>query len=188
MGSSARRLLGMTGPEGQTYVLGHPMHIAEGSLHLGVLGPVPVDRGGTEVHIGNFTPSAALKGERRRMAPLILLEITAFLVADFESVQVITFCLQPQIEVSGDGTQVARARAALLEDIGALDIRIITQAGKLSVVGFWEYNESARTRLAARLDVERANYLDFRSQRAATTLRARLKRIVLRSRAGGRSR
>lgn len=174
----------MTGPGRTAYVLGRPMHVYEGSLHLGSLDPVPVAHHGTEVHVGNFKPSAALRGERQKLAPLILLEIIAFLADNFASVQLISFCLSLQIEVSADGRQVASDRSALLEAIGAYDIQITTHAdgeavGKLAVVAVWEYNETTRALLAARLDKERARWRAGLAALPAPSLRARLQRLVL---------
>jgi hypothetical protein len=89
-----------------------------------VLEPLAVGRHGTEVHVGRFISGDYVKAHRRNFGPLILLEVTSFLVERFASVQVVHYTLHRDIEMKGDGLRVACARAELLHRIGAVGVTI----------------------------------------------------------------
>ena len=102
--------LRITGPDGDRYELGDPMHVHDGSVHLGTLDPVRVSRDGTEVRIERFLPSLFVKEQKRNFGPLVLLEVTTFLAEQFDGIQTISYALTREIEMHGDGMKVASAR------------------------------------------------------------------------------
>lgn len=138
--------LRLTGPDSAPYELGQPLYVYDGNAHLGTLDPVQVNRDGTEVLISRFVSSPLGRAEKRAFAPLVLLEVTAFLVERFHGVQMVSYSLSRQIQIYGDGTTVAAARSQLLQDIGADGVTISPQPdsqtpGNFVVQGVWTYNE-----------------------------------------------
>ena len=139
-------LLTFTRLDGGHYSLGQPLAVRDGSVLLGVLEPVRVSLHGTQVHIENFSPSEVVRTTQRNFGPLILLEVSSFLVERFASLQVIHYNLSRQIETYGSGMQVARTRAELLQNIGARDVTISPKPdaevpGNFVVRGAWDYND-----------------------------------------------
>lgn len=156
-------LLQLTGPDGRPYVLGEPLHLYDGDALLGVLDPVPVNRTGTEVHIEHFVPNYRVGGQARDNGRLVLLEMVAFIVERFTTVQAISITLSRNIENYADGLNLATVRSDLLQSIGTANIVVApkpdaAQAGHFVVSGVWIYNPENREALRAVLDVEREAY------------------------------
>jgi hypothetical protein len=155
--------LRIAGPRGGPCALGEPMHVHDGSVELGTLDPVDVSRDGTEVLIGRFIPSPFVRARRRNFGPLVLLEVTSFIAERFQGVQVVSYSLSREIELHGDGMQVATARSALLQSMGAERVTISPQPdsgppGNFVVQGVWTYNAQNLAALRACLELERQNY------------------------------
>ncbi|VWX58978.1 conserved hypothetical protein [Burkholderiales bacterium 8X] len=155
------RKLRITGPEEETYVLGEPMHIHQGDLALGRFDPVLVSPDGTEVHIEYFIPARADAETARRLGRLILLEVLAYIVDHFASIQAVSFALGRQIDIRRDGSQLAVARSILLQSIGAAHVMVrplsaYHRSGEFVVTGLWEYNPPNLRAFNEVLDAERA--------------------------------
>jgi hypothetical protein len=148
--------LHLTGPGGSPYELGEPMHVHDGTRFLGTVEPVEVGPDRTEVRISRFSASPSVGSGQRNFGPLLLVEVTLFLVERFRDIQSVHFDLRREIEVYGDGMMVAAARAELLRSIGATDVHALPQPdpsnpGNFVVRGVWVYTED--TLLALRLAV-----------------------------------
>ncbi|GAA4336293.1 hypothetical protein GCM10023165_13470 [Variovorax defluvii] len=158
-----RAKLRITGPDSSPYVLGAPMYLYDGSLHIATLDPVPVNREGTEVHIEHFTPTPAVTQQKLEISKLALVEMVYFIAENFTSVQAISLSLSRQVEGYGDGMRLAGARSAFLQSLGAGHIVIAPKPnaehmGHFIVSGLWEYNPGNLQALAAVLEHEREVY------------------------------
>lgn len=182
--------LRITGRDGERYELGEPMHVHDGSVHLGALDPVRVSRDGTEVRIERFLPSSFVKEQKRNFGPLVLLEVTTFLAEQFDGIQTISYALTREIEMHGDGMKVASARSALLLDIGAEAVTItpspdLETPGNFIVQGIWTYNERNLAALHQCLAREREIYRQWEAAAAQPPmaipgLRNRLRQLLVR--------
>lgn len=155
--------LRIAGPGGGPCALGEPMHVHDGSVELGTLDPVDVSRDGTEVRIGRFVPTPFVRTHRRNFGPLVLLEVTSFIAERFQGVQAVSYALSREIELHGDGMQVATARSTLLHSMGAEGVTISPQPdsgppGNFVVQGVWTYNVQNLAALRACLTAERQIY------------------------------
>ncbi|VTU26488.1 hypothetical protein SRS16CHR_03868 [Variovorax sp. SRS16] len=166
--------LRITGPDSAPYVLGAPMHLYERDFCVGIMDPVPVSAGGTEVHIEHFNIAADTPAhQRREIGRLVLLEVVAFLAENFADVQAVSLALSRDIEGYSDGMTLASARSATLQSIGARHIMITPKpdaahAGHFVVAGLWEYNQANLAALMAHLQKEREAYRE-RDAAAAKT-------------------
>ncbi|MDM0078390.1 hypothetical protein QTH90_28565 [Variovorax sp. J2P1-59] len=181
--------LRITGRDGKRYELGEPMHVHDGSVHLGTVDPVRVSRDGTEVHIERFLPSRFVKEKKRNFGPLVLLEVTAYLAEHFHGIQTVSYSLSREIEMHGDGMKVASARSALLQDIGAEGVTITPRPdhetpGNFVVEGVWAYNERNLASLGECLAREREIYRQWEAPASHATaipaLRDRLRQLLVR--------
>jgi hypothetical protein len=162
-GIMTRAKLRITGPHSSAYVLGQPMYLYDGSLHIATLDPVPVNREGTEVHIEHFTPTASVTQQKLEISKLALVEMVYFIAENFTSVQAISLSLSRQVEGYGDGMRLAGARSAFLQSLGASHIVIAPQPraehmGHFIVSGLWEYNPVNLEALVSVLQRERDTY------------------------------
>ncbi|MEJ7688379.1 MAG: hypothetical protein WKG52_16110 [Variovorax sp.] len=153
----------ITGENGTAYRLGEPMHVYDAEHLLGVIDPVRVSRDGSEVRIERFVPSRHVKTGKRNFGPLVLLEVTLYLATHFRGVQMVSFSLNREIEMHGDGMQVAVARSELLHGIGAESITISPRPdssipGNFVVEGEWAYNPANLAALEECLLRERSGY------------------------------
>ena len=167
-----RAKLRITGPESSPYVLGAPMYLYDGPLHIATLDPVPVNREGTEVHIEHFTPTPVVTQQKLEISKLALVEMVYFVAENFTSVQAISLSLSRQVEGYGDGMRLAGARSAFLQSLGAGHIVIAPKPnaehmGHFIVSGLWEYNPVNLQALAAVLEHEREAYYASRAGNAA---------------------
>ncbi|MBU1360547.1 MAG: hypothetical protein KKC85_03340 [Gammaproteobacteria bacterium] len=160
----------ITGPDRVPYRLGMPMHIHEGPLRVGVIDPVPVQRGGSEVHLEHFVPTHAADYRKRQIGRLMLAEVVSFIVENFTQVQAISFTLGRDIgdTSTNDRTQRASTRSALLQRMGASHVLSApkpdaAQEGHFVVTGIWEYNPASVAALAEVLRVERELCAGFAS-------------------------
>jgi hypothetical protein len=196
-GNAARRCddamtfesLRFTGSNGQHYRLGEPLDVHDGDNFLGTLDPVQVSRDGTEVLIERFIPSSFVKERKRNFGPLVLLEVTSFLAEQFTGVQSVSYSLSREIEMHGDGMQVASARSVLLHSIGAEAVTITPRPdsntpGNFVVQGVWTYNERNLQALGQCLARERATYRQWDSAPPdaanGSDLRSRLRHFLSR--------
>lgn len=182
--------LRITGQDGQHYRLGEPMEIHDRDIHLGTLDPITVNRDGTEVLIQRFVPAAFVKKEHKRnFGPLVLLEVTTFLAEQFPRLQAVSYLLSREIEMHGDGMNVAMARSVLLQALGAEAVTIAphphsTTPGDFLVQGVWTYSERNLAALSHCLERERAIYRQWDEAADASqsihVLRDRLRQLLAR--------
>lgn len=164
------------------------MEVHDGNIHLGTLDPVIVSRDGTEVFLGRFVPSQFVKDRKRNFGPLVLLETTAFLAEHFQGLQAVSYVLSREIEMHGDGMQVAGARSALLQAMGAEGVTISPMPdseipGNFVVRGTWAYNERNLSALGQCLDKEREVYRQWDATnlvQPVPALRNRLRQLLAR--------
>jgi len=157
----------VSGPDG-AYRSGDSILIRDGGVFLGTVEPPELSRDGSSVHFGRFSPSPALResGERQ-FAPLMLVEVIAFIADHFSNIETIRFTLTRQVEMHGNGLQVAMARLSLLERIGAANLHMRPRPdsdtpGNFVVQGMWEYTAPNLAALAAELDRQRSAYFAAR--------------------------
>ncbi len=155
--------LRITGQGRTALRLGEPMHVYDGEILLGVIDPVRLSRDGSEVRIERFVPSQHVRDDKRNFGPIVLLEVTMFLATHFRGVQLVSFSLNREIEMHGDGMQVAAARSKLLHSIGAEGITISPRPdssipGNFVVEGEWAYNPANLAALEECLLRERQSY------------------------------
>jgi hypothetical protein len=180
--------LRITGRHGKDYELGEAMEVHDGDVHLGTLDPVIVSRDGTEVFLGRFIPSQFVKDQKRNFGPLVLLETTTFLAEHFQGLQAVSYVLSREIEMHGDGMQVAGARSALLQDMGAEAVTISPMPdseipGNFVVRGTWAYNERNLEALGRCLEREREVYRQWdctNTVQPIPALRNRLRQLLAR--------
>jgi hypothetical protein len=180
--------LRISGRHGKDYVLGEAMEVHDRDVHLGTLDPVTVSRDGTEVFLGRFIPSQFVKDQKRNFGPLVLLEITTFLAEHFQGLQAVSYVLSREIEMYGDGMQVAGARSALLQAMGAESVTISPKPdsetpGNFVVRGTWAYNERNLAALGQCLDREREVYRQWDATNTVQpipALRHRLRQLLAR--------
>ncbi|SCK34141.1 hypothetical protein VAR608DRAFT_3041 [Variovorax sp. HW608] len=182
--------LQITGQDGRHFRLGEPMEVHDRGTFLGTLDPVTVSRDGTEVLIQRFLPSAFVKKEKRNFGPLVLLEVTTFLAEQFQGLQAVSYLLSREIEMHGDGMQIALARSALLQAIGAEGVAVSPRPdsetpGNFVVQGVWAYNERNLAALRHCLERERTTYRQWDDAAAETSqsivaLRDRLRQLLTR--------
>ena len=166
-----RAKLRITGPHSSPYVLGEPMYLYDGSLHIATLDPVPVNREGTEVRIEHFTPTTVVTQRKLEISKLALVEMVYFIAENFTSVQASSLSLSRQVEGYGDGMRLAGARSAFLQSLGASHIVIAPKPnaehmGHFIVSGLWEYNPVNLEALASVLRHERETYYGGRTATA----------------------
>ncbi|VTU15386.1 hypothetical protein H6CHR_00213 [Variovorax sp. PBL-H6] len=162
-GIMTRAKLRITGPHSSSYVLGEPMYLYDGPLHVATLDPVPVNREGTEVHIEHFSPSPTVTQQKLEISKLALVEMVYFIAENFTSVQAISLSLSRQVEGYGDGMRLAGARSSFLQSLGASHIVIAPKPnaehmGHFIVSGLWEYNPANLEALVSVLQHERETY------------------------------
>jgi hypothetical protein len=155
--------LHLAGRDPPGYELGEPMLVHDRGRFLGSLDPIEVSADRSDVHISRFLPSPSLGSERRNFGPLLLVEVTLFLVERFPSIQTVCFTLTREIEMYGEGMMVAAARSELLRSIGATDVHVrakpdSSRPGNFVVQGVWPYTEHNLGALRAALDTQRAIY------------------------------
>jgi hypothetical protein len=167
----------ITGPGSAPYQLGELMYFYDGETHVGTIEAVVVLRGGHEVHLDRFVPSAIPMRQNWVSRNLVLVEAVAFLAEHFAAVTTIRVSLNTPIERYDDFLRVARARAQLLHRIGAQRINIIpnfapSNRGNFTVSGVWKRNPQSLKALNAALRHEREAHRSRRA--AAATVRGRL--------------
>lgn len=155
--------LHLAGRDLLNYELGEPMLVHDRGRFLGSLDPVEVSPDRSEVRITRFLPAPCLGGERRKFGPLLLVEVTMFLVERFPNIQNVHYVLTREIEMDGDGMMIAAARIELLRSIGAADVHARPQAdssrpGSFVVKGVWSYTEHTLGALRSSLAIQRELY------------------------------
>ena len=155
--------LHLTGPGGSPYKLGEPMHVHDGARFLGTVEPIEVGPDRSEVRISRFSSAPSIGSGQRNFGPLLLIEVTLFLVERFRNIESVHFNLRREIEVYGDGMMVAAARAELLRSIGATDVHARPQPdpsspGNFVVRGAWVYTEDSLLALRLAVALQRDLY------------------------------
>lgn len=159
--------LRITGPRPGPYVLGDPIHVLDGSTHLGRLQRVSMNAGGGELLLEDFITTDLELMRSRRLTRLITVEVLSFFVERYPTISAIGIVLSADIEViegaPGGAAKLASARERLLQSIGADHIRVTPDPhprypAHFAVSGIWQYNRDNAQTLAAALQTERAAY------------------------------
>lgn len=166
--------LRFTGSDSAACVLGGPLVVHYGDVHIGTWAPVTVSRGGTEILIDNFTPSSGADLQRLRKLRIgwvVLPELVAFIAEHFANVTLIRLVLSHNIEIYRDGMKLAAERSALLQRMGASHIVITPKpdpgrVGHFVVAAVWEYNQANLAALAATREAEHAAYREREAEAA----------------------
>ena len=157
----------ITGPKRGAYVLGDPIDVYDGKLHLGRLNQVSVSANGSELRLEEFITTDLEVLRTRRLARLIMVEILSFIVERYPSVSAIGIVLSADIDliegVPGGSAKLASVREQLLQSMGADSIRITPKPhprhpAHFAVSGIWQYNRETAQILADGLRHERAAY------------------------------
>lgn len=161
--------LRITGPRPGPYLLGDPIHVLDGSTHLGRLQRVSVNAGGGELLLEDFVTTDLELMRTRRLTRLITVEVLSFFVERYPTISAIGIVLSADIEViegaPGGAAKLASVRERLLQSIGADHIRVSPKPhpkypAHFAVSGIWQYNRDNAQTLAAALQAERAAYVE----------------------------
>ena len=159
--------LRITGPRSGTYVLGEPLDVLDGNLHLGRLNIVSASPDGSELRLEDFRSTDVKQLGTWRTARLMLVELLGFFVERFPAVSAIGIVLSADIESlesQQDGAiRLATARAQMLQSVGASNIRVTPMphprhAAHFVVSGVWLYNHDSAATLTQALQDERLGY------------------------------
>ena len=159
--------LRISGLRSGPYVLGEPLDVFDGALHLGRLNAVSASPDGSELRLEDFRTTDLKRLGTWRTARLIVVEVLTFFVERFPSCNAIGIVLSADIETfeaqEGGAVRLAGARAQMLQSVGAHDIRITPRphprhAAHFVVSGVWLYNRDNAQMLAGALQDERSAY------------------------------
>ena len=154
-----------TGP----YVLGEPLDVFDGQLHLGRLNQVSASADGSELRLEDFRTTDLKRLGTWRTARLIVVEVLSYFVERFPAINAIGIVLSADIEAfeaqEEGAVRLASARARMLQSVGVADIHVTPQphprhAAHFLVAGVWLYNRENARLLADVLLEERAAYAD----------------------------
>lgn len=159
--------LRITGLNPGPYVLGEPLDVFDGDLHLGRLNLVSASANGSELRLEDFRTTDVKQLGSWRTARLIVAEVLGFFVERYPAVNAIGIVLSADIESlenqEGGAVRLASARAHMLQSVGAKDIHVTPRphprhAAHFVVSGLWVYNGDTATLLAQALREERLAY------------------------------
>ena len=160
------------------YVLGDPLDVFDGAMHLGRLNSVSTSANGSELKLEDFRTTDLSRLRTWRTARLIVVEVIHFFVEQYPSVSAIGIVLSADIESlegqEGGATRLASARAQMLQSVGADDIHVMPMphprhAAHFTVSGVWKYNRDNAQMLADALRIERAAYAERLAAAAAAS-------------------
>lgn len=159
--------LRITGLRSGPYVLGEPLDVFDGKLHLGRLNRVSASADGSELRLEDFRTTDLKQLGTWRTARLIVVELLSFFIERFPAISAIGIVLSADIEAfesqEGGAVRLAGARAQMLQSVGAKDIRVTPRphprhAAHFVVSGVWLYNRDNAQMLARALQDERHAY------------------------------
>lgn len=167
--------LRITGPDAGPYVLGQPLDVLDGDLHLGRLNSVSLSPGG-ELLLDDFRTTDLSRMGTWRTARLVVVEILSFFVYRFPSISTFGISLSADIDAlqatAGAAARLAEARTQMLQSVGASEIRMTPRphprhAAHFVVSAAWHYNTDNAQLLAEVLAQERLAYAERRQAGAA---------------------
>lgn len=156
--------LRLTGPHGRDYVLGEAIDVFDGAVLIGQVQSVTPNADRTEVLIKNFVTVDFASFRAGALPKLVLAEVVGFLAERFPSLQMVGIELSRNItDFDGQEALLARARADILQSIGAQDIHVAPKpqrgpAGHFAVTGIWRYDSASIAALGAALQALRTAY------------------------------
>lgn len=159
--------LRISGPRSGTYVLGEPLDVFDGQLHLGRLNLVSASADGSELRLDDFRTTDLKQLGTWRTARLIVVELLAFFVERFPAINAVGLVLSADIEAfegkEGGAARLASARAQMLQSVGVKDVIVTPRphprhAAHFVVSGVWLYTRDNAQMLAGVLQVEREAY------------------------------
>ena len=169
--------LRISGRKPGPYVLGEPLDVFDGSMHLGRLNSVSVSADGSELRLEDFRTTDLSRLRTWRTARLIVVEVLHFFVEKYPSVSAIGIVLSADIETlegqEGGAMRLATARSQMLQSVGAQDVLVTPRphprhAAHFIVSGVWKYNSENAQTLADALRIERAGYAERLALAAAS--------------------
>ncbi|MBS0450729.1 MAG: hypothetical protein JSS14_05405 [Proteobacteria bacterium] len=164
--------LRITGLRSGPYVLGEPLDVFDGKVHLGRLYTVTASADGAELRLEDFRATDLRQLGSWRTARLIVVEVLSFFIERFPAISAIGIVLSADIESlesQKDGaTRLASARAQMLQSVGVHDIHVAPRphprySAHFVVSGMWLYNRDNADLLAGALRDERLAYGQFRA-------------------------
>lgn len=160
------------------------MYVYEDDTHIGTVEQVVVRRGGSEIHLEQFTSTDIVVKENRRVRKLMLVEVVAFVAEQYPDVLAISIWLNRVIHGQGDAMKLAATRASLLHGMGAEQIKIIphyeaANAGHFVIDALWKRNTRNLQALAASLQRERELYAATRRRSPLARWGERIQRLLM---------
>jgi len=162
--------LRITGPNPETpYVLGQPLDVRDGDIHLGRLNQVTVSPGGGGVQLEDFRTTDLQQMRTWRTARLVVVEVLNYFVEHYPAFSTFAIVLSADIDAlektDGGAQRLAHARTQMLQSVGATDIRMTPKphprhAAHFMVSGVWHYNNANAKLLAEALAKERQAYAE----------------------------
>lgn len=185
--------LRITGLRSGPYVLGEPLDVFDGKVHLGRLNAVSASPDGSELRLEDFRSTDVKQMATWRTARLIVAEVLSFFLERFPSINAVGIVLSADIdslELPKDGpARLASARAQMLQSVGANDIHVTPRphprySAHFVVSGVWHYNRANSELLAATLHDERVAYGERKAlaQAAEPPARSMLSRLLQKDR------
>ena len=185
--------LRITGLRSGPYVLGEPLDVFDGKMHLGRLNIVSASADGSEVRLEDFRTTDLKQMGSWRTARLIVVEVLNFFLERFPSISAIGIVLSADIESlesQKDGpVRLASARAQMLQSVGAQDIHVTPRphprySAHFVVSGLWLYNQDNAELLARMLREDRDAYGQRRpaGPRSEAPSRSMLSRLLQKDR------
>ncbi|MDM0043026.1 hypothetical protein QTH91_00895 [Variovorax dokdonensis] len=159
--------LRISGPKPDAYVLGEPLDVFDGDLHLGRLNSIQVGAGGGTLHLDDFRTTDLKRLQTWRTARLIVVEILSYLVDRHPSVSAFDISLSADVEAldgtEGGARRLAQARMQMLHSVGTTEIRMVPKphprhSAHFVVRGVWYYNADNAQALAHALNEERQGF------------------------------
>jgi hypothetical protein len=167
--------LRITGPNPEAYVVGEPLDVLAGDVHLGRLNVIRISPDGGAMELDDFQTTDLARLKTWRTARLIVVEILNFLVDRCPSASVFRISLSADVEAF-NGTEtgarrLAQARMQMLQGVGASDIRMTPKphprhAAHFAVSGIWHYTTSNAQCLADALADERLAFARLQAEAA----------------------
>lgn len=159
--------LRISGLRSGPYVLGEPLDVFDGKVHLGRLNVVSGSPDGSELRLEDFRATDLKQLGSWRTARLIVAEVLTFFIERFPTISAIGIVLSADIESlesQKDGAvRLASARAQMLQSVGTRDIHVTPRphprySAHFVVSGVWLYNRETADLLAGVLRDERQAY------------------------------
>ncbi|HEY1226099.1 MAG TPA: hypothetical protein VGF26_02150, partial [Ramlibacter sp.] len=120
--------LRISGLRSEPYLLGEPLDVFDGPLHLGRLNAVSTSPDGSELRLEDFRTTDLRRLGTWRTARLIVVEVLSYFVERYPSISAIGVVLSADIEAlegqEGGAARLADARSRMLQSVGMQNIHV----------------------------------------------------------------